>query len=209
MFPELTIVGAPYERGCQYGAAVPRLIDHSIASYSRLFAYRRGLDWSESQEAALAFLPVLREVAPDLLEEMRGILLRGELDAAPLMDIATATAARILRVPGRGSLSPGDHADLVVVRDGRGEGPRTPAGLRRSDLRAVVRDGAPCIADPDFAEWFALAGVEAVPAMLDGTPKLLARWLAVPEVVALEPGLELLADASVPDRAPALMAGSR
>ncbi|MBX0327696.1 C45 family peptidase [Oscillochloris sp. ZM17-4] len=73
MFLELTIVGAPYERGRQYGAAVPHLIDHSIASYARLFAYRRGLDWAASQEAAMAYLPVLREVAPDLLEEMRGI----------------------------------------------------------------------------------------------------------------------------------------
>ncbi len=73
MFPELTIVGAPYERGRQYGAAVPRLIDHSIASYARLFAYRRGMDWAASQAAALGYLPVLREVAPDLLEEMRGI----------------------------------------------------------------------------------------------------------------------------------------
>jgi cytosine/adenosine deaminase-related metal-dependent hydrolase len=147
--------------------------------------------------------------ARDLLDEMRGILLRGELEAAPLMDIATAAAARILRTQGRGSLSPGDHADLVVVRDERGEGSRALAGLRRSELRAVVRDGAPCIADPDFSEWFALAGVDAVPAMLDGKPKLLARWLAIPEVVALEPGLELIADASVPHRAPALMAGSR
>jgi hypothetical protein len=80
---------------------------------------------------------------------------------------------------------------LVVVRDGRGTGAHALAGLRRSDLRAVVRDGLPCIADPDFAGWFALAGVETVPATLDGAPKLLARWLADPAVVALEPGLEL------------------
>jgi isopenicillin-N N-acyltransferase-like protein len=73
MFPELTIVGAPYERGREYGAAVPHLIDHSIASYARLFAYRRGMDWADSQAAALGYLPVMREVAPDLLEEMRGI----------------------------------------------------------------------------------------------------------------------------------------
>ncbi|NNJ10414.1 peptidase C45 [Chloroflexales bacterium ZM16-3] len=73
MFPELTIVGAPYERGRQYGADVPHLIDHSIASYARLFAYRRGLDWAASQAEALRYLPVLHEVAPDLLEEMRGI----------------------------------------------------------------------------------------------------------------------------------------
>ncbi|MEI6778371.1 MAG: C45 family peptidase [Chloroflexales bacterium] len=73
MFSELTIVGEPYERGYQYGAAVPHLIAHSIASYARLFAYRRGLDWADSQAAAMGYLPVLYEVAPDLLDEMRGV----------------------------------------------------------------------------------------------------------------------------------------
>jgi isopenicillin-N N-acyltransferase-like protein len=73
MFPELTIAGAPYERGRAYGAAVAPLIRHSIASYARLFACRRGLDWAASQAEAMGFAPLLREVAPDLLEEMRGI----------------------------------------------------------------------------------------------------------------------------------------
>jgi cytosine/adenosine deaminase-related metal-dependent hydrolase len=146
--------------------------------------------------------------ARDMLDEMRGILVRGEFDASLLPDIATVAAARILRMPGRGSLSPGKHADLVVVRDDRETGSRSLAGLRRGDLRAVVRDGAPCIADPDFADWFALAGVDTVPAMLDGTPKLLARWLADPDVVALEPGLELPAAARPQPRAPALAGGN-
>ncbi|MGB5940659.1 MAG: amidohydrolase, partial [Rhodanobacter sp.] len=66
------------------------------------------------------------------------------------------------------------------------------AGIRRSELRAVVRDGVPRIADPDFADWFAAAGVDAVPVMLDGKPKLLAAALAEPALLALEPGLELL-----------------
>jgi len=73
MFPELTIVGAPRERGRAYGAAVAPLIRHSIASYARLFATRRGLDWAASQVEALRFAPLLQEVAPDLLEEMAGI----------------------------------------------------------------------------------------------------------------------------------------
>ena len=147
--------------------------------------------------------------ARDLLDEMRGILLRGELDPAQLLEIATTVAARILRMPGHGGLSPGDHADLIVVRDDGDAGPRTLAGLRRSEIRAVVRDGRPCIADPDLAEWFALAGIDAVPATLDGKPKLLARWLADPEVAMLEPGLELHADAGLQHHAPMPMAGSR
>jgi isopenicillin-N N-acyltransferase-like protein len=73
MFPQITISGIPYERGRQYGAAVAPLIRHSIASYARLFAHRRGLDWQASQAAALRYEPLLREVAPDLIDEMYGI----------------------------------------------------------------------------------------------------------------------------------------
>src|SRR3546814_1460182 len=90
---------------------------------------------------------------------------------------------RILRMPWRGSLSPGDKADLVIVADTGQPGPCTLPGLDRSQLRAVVHDGLPCIADPDLADWFALAGIDAVPVTLDGKPKLLARSLADPAVV--------------------------
>ncbi|WP_174566953.1 amidohydrolase family protein [Rhodanobacter sp. B05] len=129
--------------------------------------------------------------ARDLLEEMRGIAARGELGAAPLLELATVDAARILRLPLRGSLGPGAPADLVVVEDRGGDEHRSLVGIERNQIRAVVRDGVPRIADPDFAEWFAAAGVDTVPVTLDGRPKLLATLLADPALIALEPGLEL------------------
>jgi len=125
---------------------------------------------------------------------------REELDAAQLLELATTQAARILRLPLRGSLAAGARADLVVVED-RGDNPaQSLAGIERSQIRAVVRDGVPRIADPDFAEWFAATGVETVPVVLDGKPKLLARSLADPAWVALEPGLELTAQRSERER---------
>jgi cytosine/adenosine deaminase-related metal-dependent hydrolase len=147
--------------------------------------------------------------ARDMLEEMRGILMRGELGPVQLLELATTAAARILRMPGHGSLSPGDRADLVVVPDDRDAGPGTLAGTSRSQLRAVVRNGVPCITDPDLADWFEFAGIDAVPVTLDGQRKLLARWLADPEVMALEPGLELDTGASQWQRPRALATGSR
>lgn len=128
--------------------------------------------------------------ARDLLDEMRGVVARGELGPAQLLELVTTAAARILRLPGRGSLAPGARADLVIVEDRGGDAESSLAGIRRSDIRAVVRDGVPRIADPDFAEWFAAAGVDAVPVTLDGKPKLLAGPLAEPALLALEPGLE-------------------
>lgn len=129
----------------------------------------------------------------DLLEELRHAGTRCELSPAQLLGLVTHHAARILRMPSRGNLVPGAPADLVIVEDLGGDEARSLVGIARSDIRAVVRDGVPQIADPDFAEWFAVAGVETVPVMLDGKPKLLARALADPALLALEPGLEFAA----------------
>ncbi|GAA0887315.1 amidohydrolase family protein [Rhodanobacter soli] len=131
--------------------------------------------------------------ARDLLDEMRGAAVRGELSPRQLLGLATTDAARILRLPSRGSLAPGTRADLVIVEDRGGTAESSLTGIQRSDIRAVVRDGVPRIADPDFAEWFAATGVDAVPVTLDGKPKLLAKSLAEPSLLALEPGLERVA----------------
>jgi cytosine/adenosine deaminase-related metal-dependent hydrolase len=131
--------------------------------------------------------------ARDLLDEMRGIDARGELPPARILDLATAQAAHILRLSCRGHLSPGARADMLVVEDRGGDPLHSLFGIDRSQIRAVVRDGVPRIADPDFADWFAATGTETVRVTLDGKPKLLARALADPAVIALEPGLELSA----------------
>jgi cytosine/adenosine deaminase-related metal-dependent hydrolase len=127
--------------------------------------------------------------ARDLLDELRGVLDQYGLSAAQLLALVTTQAASILRLPARGALQPGAHADLLIVEDLGGDPVRSLVGIERSQLRAVVRDGVPQIADPDFAEWFAVTGVETVPVKLDGKPKLLAKHLADPALIALEPGL--------------------
>src|SRR3546814_16911753 len=64
--------------------------------------------------------------ARDMLAEMRGILVRGELDASHLLELATTPAARILRMPWRGSLSPGDKDDPPIVAAPGPPDPCTP-----------------------------------------------------------------------------------
>ena len=85
--------------------------------------------------------------ARDLLVEMRGIAARGELSPRQLLALVTTQAARILRLPSRGSLAPGLPADLVIVRDRGGDEVRSLVDIERSQIRAVVRNGVPCIAD--------------------------------------------------------------
>ncbi|MDF3980626.1 amidohydrolase family protein [Luteibacter sp. PPL201] len=123
----------------------------------------------------------------DLLDEL-GVAVDAGLTPHEAWVLATAANARILRMPWRGHLGVGATADLVIVAD-RGDAARSLVGLRRADLRAVVREGRPCVADPDFAPWFEAAGVDAVAVELDGRPKLLDRRFADPTLLALEPGL--------------------
>jgi cytosine/adenosine deaminase-related metal-dependent hydrolase len=127
--------------------------------------------------------------AHDMLDELRTAAELSDLAPAELLRMATSDGGRILGMPDVGGLAPGQRADLLILRDEGGDPHRALLDLRRADIRAVVRDGAPMIADPDFASWFAVCGVEAVPVVLDGRPKLLARSLARPEAAGLEPGL--------------------
>jgi hypothetical protein len=125
----------------------------------------------------------------DLLEELRLALDRYGLSPAQLLGLVTRDAARILGLPGRGRLSPGAPADLLVVEDRGGDPVRSLLGIGRSEIRAVLREGVPRIADPDFAHWFAELGIDTVPITLDGRAKLIDRRLADAALLALEPGL--------------------
>ena len=72
MFPIIATAGAPRERGRQYGTQARDRIQHSIASYARLFAFC-GLTWGEAQVKAARYRDVIAATSPALLEEMIGI----------------------------------------------------------------------------------------------------------------------------------------
>jgi cytosine/adenosine deaminase-related metal-dependent hydrolase len=127
----------------------------------------------------------------DLLDELRVAGLHSDLSPGELLRLATCDAARILRLSDRGALIAGQRADCTIVRAGA-DPLRSVIDARRADLRAVARGGVPVVADPDFAEWFAHCGVDVVRIRLDGRPKLMARSIARPGAMALEPGLEML-----------------
>jgi isopenicillin-N N-acyltransferase like protein len=110
MFPVIAVSGEPYERGKQYGAASAALIRHSIASYSRLFAYRRGLDWAASCAEALTYRPLLADVAPHLLEEMQGIADGAGLSFAEILALNVRT--ELMAGVGSGVYHPEHQAAL-------------------------------------------------------------------------------------------------
>lgn len=129
----------------------------------------------------------------DLLDELRVAAAHSDLAPVDLLRLATTAASAVLRMPDVGGLAPGQRADLLIVRDTGADPYRALLELRRADIRAVVRNGAPAVADRDFAEWFEASGVAPAAVTLDGRPKLLDGALAGPEAIALEPGLELAA----------------
>ena len=128
----------------------------------------------------------------DLLEELSVATAYGNLTPRELLRLVTADASRILRMPDAGGLGAGQRADLLILRDTGGDADQLFVDIKRSDIRAVVHDGAPAIADPDFADWFAFCDIEAVQVTLDGRPKLLAGEFARPEAIVLEPGLDIV-----------------
>lgn len=127
----------------------------------------------------------------DLLDELRRAAAHSDLSPRELLRLVTADASSVVRLSDCGSLELGQQGDCVIVRAGP-DAYGTLLDTSRSAIRAVVRGGAPVVADPDFAEWFARCGVAVVPVRLDGQVKLLAERLARPDVVGLEPGLEFV-----------------
>ncbi len=138
--------------------------------------------------------------ARDLLVELRNEASRGDLGPRAMLALATTCAAAILHLPERGHLDAGGTGDLIIVEDRGGNEVTSLVGRDRADIRAVVRDGVPRLADPDFAGWFAAAGIETVAVTLDGRPKLIARELADPALLALEPGIERAAPVATMER---------
>jgi cytosine/adenosine deaminase-related metal-dependent hydrolase len=127
----------------------------------------------------------------DLLSELKLAAAHSDLTPRELYRLVTEAPSRLLRMPDAGGLTAGQRADLVIIADTAPDPYRSLLAMGRGDLRAVIRAGRPAIADPDFAEWFAVCGVETTPVRLDGRSKLCASELLEPaEAARLEPGLE-------------------
>jgi cytosine/adenosine deaminase-related metal-dependent hydrolase len=125
----------------------------------------------------------------DLLSELQVAAGNSDLQPRELFRIVTADAHQALRLPGAPGLTLGGSATCLIIQ-ATGDPYEALLATTRSELRAVVHEGVPLLADVDFAPWFEHAGVDSRVVHLDGRAKLMAASLARPEVIALEPGLE-------------------
>jgi cytosine/adenosine deaminase-related metal-dependent hydrolase len=114
----------------------------------------------------------------DLLDELRGAHRTGQCSAEALVRAVTSGAADILRLPDAGRLRPGASADVTVIR-ASGDDPydAVVAASRRDVLLAMI-DGQPLVSAKAFRSAFDAARTPAVPVEVDGSPRLLSRWVA-------------------------------
>lgn len=97
-----------------------------------------------------------------MLYELRAAALAWEnlmgapADADTLFSMVTHTPARVFRLPKRGSVAAGKHADLLVLQSRGASAPTTLISSAPSDIRLLTKNGLPVFADaqPDFERLF-------------------------------------------------------
>ena len=124
--------------------------------------------------------------ARDLLAELQLAARHSDFCARELLQMVTVDARRLLRA------APAPD-DVIIFRSRSADPYDDFLRLARHQLRAVIRNGVPLIADPDFEDWFVQRHIAYTAVRLDGRIKLCASSLlsACGEAAAvLEPGLE-------------------
>jgi cytosine/adenosine deaminase-related metal-dependent hydrolase len=129
----------------------------------------------------------------DLLEELKAAHATRQLSAEGLSRIVTAGAAQLLRLKIGGRLTVGAPADVTVLRPIETCPFDSLVTASRGDVRLTMIDGEPGIAEPSLLAVFKATGVDSSPADLDGSPRVVARWIArhVSRMELQEPGLEV------------------
>ena len=128
----------------------------------------------------------------DLLDELKAAHATRQLSAEGLARTVTVGAAGLLRV-STGKIVAGQPADLTILRPLAVCPFDSLVWATRTDLRLIMIDGKPCIAEPALQPVFAAAKVAAVPATVDGAARLVARWIGqhVKRMQLQEPGFEV------------------
>ena len=126
----------------------------------------------------------------DLLDELRAAHATRQLSPEGLARAVGSTAARLLRLPVTGQIVVGASADLTVLRPVATDPFESLVSASRTDVRLTMIDGNPCVGEAMLKPAFDLIGVATLPATLDDTPRVMARWMArhVAGMTLQEPG---------------------
>ena len=134
----------------------------------------------------------------DLLDELKAAHATRQLSAEGLWRTVGTGAARLLKLKDAGRLAHGTPADLTVMRPLASCPFETLVTASRTDVRLTMIDGTPAIGEPELAPAFGAAGVAAMPARVDGSRRIVAKWIGarVARMQVQEPGFEVPRDAT-------------
>ena len=129
----------------------------------------------------------------DLLDELKAAHATRQLSAEGLWRTVGSSAARLLRLQDGGRLAPGVPADLTVMRPLAPCPFDTLVSASRTEVRLTLIDGMPTIGEPELQPAFQAAGVAAMPARVDGSARVVAKWIGarVARMQLQEPGFEV------------------
>ena len=128
--------------------------------------------------------------AGDLLDELRTAHATRQLSAEGLARIVSSGAARLLRLPDAGRIVAGGPADLTIIRPLAPDPFDTLVTACRADVRLAMVDGRASVGEPALQRVFDATGIPTMTAVLDETPRLVARWIGkhVAHMQLQEPG---------------------
>jgi cytosine/adenosine deaminase-related metal-dependent hydrolase len=129
----------------------------------------------------------------DLLDEIRAAHRTRQIPPASIVRAVTTQAAEMLRLPDAGVLTPGGPADLTILARVADDPFESVVLSSRQDVRLTMRDGEPLVADSGLAEVFHARRESSTRAWVDGSERLLARWIAkrAARLSEGEPGLQV------------------
>jgi len=118
----ISVRGAPYERGRQYGLGAAALIHRCLASYRGVFERRAGLAWHRAVGHARTFVPDIDDFASDALLEMRGIADGAGVPFEDVLVLNCRSELMFAAARSRGETPPGEctsFAATPAASDGR------------------------------------------------------------------------------------------
>ena len=83
--------GSPYEIGYQHGQAAQQQVKGSILFYRDLFFKTTKLSWSQVEQEACRFLPLLEADWPHLVQEMQGLADAGGSNLESILSLNVRT----------------------------------------------------------------------------------------------------------------------
>lgn len=150
----VAVMGAPAERGRQYGLLAAPRIRRALDAYGDLFEHRANLRWQDAVAHARAFVEPIGDFARDSLEEMHGIADGAGVPFEAILALNSRSELMFAATHGRGETPPGECTSFAATPEATCDGRMligqnwdwVPFAREVCVLLEVKRDGKPSFA---------------------------------------------------------------